>query len=86
MMHLAAFLFTPGSHSAGWRHPDAVTECDMDFSEYVHIAQVAERGKMDTIFFQDTVAVNGSGALDGVSRYRLGQGRTAYLEPTTLLA
>ncbi|NKC31217.1 LLM class flavin-dependent oxidoreductase [Roseomonas sp. BU-1] len=85
-MHLAAFLFTPGSHSAGWRHPDAVTECDMDFSEYVHIAQVAERGKMDTIFFQDTVAVNGSGALDGVSRYRLGQGRTAYLEPTTLLA
>jgi FMN-dependent oxidoreductase (nitrilotriacetate monooxygenase family) len=86
MMHLAAFLFTPGSHSAGWRHPDAVPECDMEFSEYVRIAQIAERGKFDTIFFQDTVAVNGSGALDGVSRYRPGQGRTAYLEPTTLLA
>ena len=60
MMHLAAFLFTPGSHSAGWRHPDAIPESDMDPALYVRIAQTAERGKLDTIFFQDTVAVNGS--------------------------
>lgn len=86
MMHLAAFLFTPGSHSAGWRHPDAIAECDMDFAQYVRIAQTAERGKMDTIFFQDTVALNGSAALDGVSQFRPSQGRQAYLEPTTLLA
>ncbi len=86
MMHLAAFLFTPGSHSAGWRHPDAIAECDMDFAQYVRIAQTAERGKMDTIFFQDTVAVNGSAALDGISPFRPSQGRQAYLEPTTLLA
>ena len=86
MMHLAAFLFTPGSHSAGWRHPDAATDCDMEFNQYVHIAQTAERGLMDTIFFQDTVALNGSAALDGVSRFRPQQGRQAYLEPTTLLA
>ncbi len=86
MMHLATFMFTPGSHSAGWRHPEAVAEIDMAFSEYVRVAQAAERGKMDAIFFQDTVAVNGSGALDGVSPYRPQQGRTAYLEPLTLLA
>lgn len=86
MMHLAAFLFTPGSHSAGWRHPDAVAECDMEFAQYVRIAQAAERGKMDAIFFQDTVAVNGSAALDGISPFRPKQGRQAYLEPTTLLA
>lgn len=86
MMHLAAFLFTPGSHSAGWRHPDAITECDMEFAQYVRIAQAAERGKMDTIFFQDTVALNGSAALDGGSPFRPAQGRQAYLEPTTLLA
>lgn len=85
-MHLAAFLFTPGSHSAGWRHPDAVAECDMEFAQYVRIAQAAERGKMDAIFFQDTVAVNGSAALDGISPFRPKQGRQAYLEPTTLLA
>jgi alkanesulfonate monooxygenase SsuD/methylene tetrahydromethanopterin reductase-like flavin-dependent oxidoreductase (luciferase family) len=58
----------------------------MDFTQYVRIAQAAERGKMDAIFFQDTVAVNGSAALDGVSRFRPKQGRQAYLEPTTLLA
>ena len=86
MMHLAAFLFTPGSHSAGWRHPDAMPECDMDFSLYVRIVQAAERGKLDTIFFQDTVAVNGSAALDGQARFRLKLGRQLYLEPTTLLA
>lgn len=86
MMHLAAFLFTPGSHSAGWRHPDAIPECDMDFAQYVRIAQAAERGKLDTIFFQDTVAVNGSGALDGKARARPTLARQAYLEPTTLLA
>ncbi len=86
MMHLAAFLFTPGSHSAGWRHPDAVPETDMEFAHYVHIAQTAERGKLDTIFFQDTVAVNGSGSLDGRARARPSLARQAYLEPTSLLA
>jgi N-acetyl-S-(2-succino)cysteine monooxygenase len=86
MMHLAAFLFTPGSHSAGWRHSDAVPESDMDFAQYVRIAQAAERGKLDTIFFQDTVAVNGSATLDAGRRFRPRQARTAYLEPTTLLA
>jgi len=86
MMHLAAFLFTPGSHSAGWRHPEAIPECDMEFAQYVRIAQAAERGKLDTIFFQDTVAVNGSAGLDGVQGFRPTQARQAYLEPTTLLA
>lgn len=86
MMHLAAFLFTPGSHSAGWRHPDAIPGCDMEFPHYVRIAQTAERGKLDTIFFQDTVAVNGSGALDSAARFRPKQARQVYLEPTTLLA
>jgi len=86
MMHLAAFLFTPGSHSAGWRHPEAIPECDMEFTQYVRIAQAAERGRLDAIFFQDTVAVNGSGALDGAPRFRPKQARQLYLEPTTLLA
>jgi alkanesulfonate monooxygenase SsuD/methylene tetrahydromethanopterin reductase-like flavin-dependent oxidoreductase (luciferase family) len=30
---------------------------DMDFQQYVHITQVAEAAKFDTIFFQDTVGV-----------------------------
>jgi FMN-dependent oxidoreductase (nitrilotriacetate monooxygenase family) len=85
-LKLGAFLSTPGNHLAGWRHPDAVTTTDMDFREYAHIAMLAEEYKYDTIFFQDTAAVNGSQALarGDFSRARLS--RTVKLEPTALLA
>src|SRR4051794_38534845 len=59
-LKLGAFFSTPGNHLAGWRHPDAVPTVDMDFKEYVKLAQTAERGCFDMIFFQDTVAVAGS--------------------------
>ena len=83
---LGAFLSTPGNHLAGWRHPDAVTTTDMDFDTYVRLARLAEAYKYDTIFFQDTAAVNGSRALarGDFSRARLS--RTVKLEPTALLA
>jgi len=85
-LKLGAFLSTPGNHLAGWRHPAAVTTSDIDFSEYVHLAQLAEACKYDTVFFQDTAAVNGSRALarGDFSRARLS--RTVKLEPTALLA
>ena len=85
-LKLGAFLSTPGNHLAGWRHPAAVTTSDMDFSEYAHLAQLAEACKYDTVFFQDTAAVNGSRALarGDFSRARLS--RTVKLEPTALLA
>ncbi|WP_027281963.1 hypothetical protein [Roseomonas gilardii] len=63
-LKLGAFLSIPGNHLAAWRHPDAVTETDMDFDWYMRLAQLAERGKFDTIFFRDTVAVGGSDKLD----------------------
>jgi FMN-dependent oxidoreductase (nitrilotriacetate monooxygenase family) len=85
-LKLGAFLSTPGNHLAGWRHPDAVTTTDMDFAAYVRLAQLAEEYKYDTIFFQDTAAVNGSRALarGDFSRARLS--RIVKLEPTALLA
>jgi FMN-dependent oxidoreductase (nitrilotriacetate monooxygenase family) len=85
-LSLGAFLSTPGNHLAGWRHPDAVTTTDMDFSAYAHLARLAEEYCYDTIFFQDTAAVNGSRALarGDFSRARLS--RTVKLEPTALLA
>jgi alkanesulfonate monooxygenase SsuD/methylene tetrahydromethanopterin reductase-like flavin-dependent oxidoreductase (luciferase family) len=55
-LKLAAFFNPPGSHMSGWRLPDAVPT-DMEFSEYAHVAQVAERGLMDMVFFQDSAAV-----------------------------
>jgi len=85
-LHLAGFVFTPGSHSAGWRHRDAVPETDMDFAQYVNIARTAERGLLDCIFFQDTAALNGSAALDGGSPWRPLAGRQVFPEPATLIA
>ena len=86
MLKLGAFLSTPGNHLAGWRHPDAVTTTDMDFKEYAHLARVAEAAKFDTIFFQDTAAVNGSQALARGDTSRARLSRTVKLEPTALLA
>ena len=85
-MHLGAFLSTPGNHLAGWRHPDAVTTTDMDFRAYVHLAQLAESRCFDTIFFQDTAAVNGSQAMAHGDLSRSKLSRTVKLEPTALLA
>ncbi len=85
-LHLGAFFFTPGSHSSGWRHRDAVAETDMSFAHYVAMAKTAEAGCLDCVFFQDTVAVNGSANLDGAGPWRPGMGRQVYPEPATLIA
>ena len=85
-IRLGAFLSTPGNHLAGWRHPAAVTTSDMGFAEYVHLAQLAEHHRYDTIFFQDTAAVNGSRALARGDHSRTRLSRIVKLEPTALLA
>ena len=86
MLHLGAFLSVPGNHLAGWRHPDAVTTVDMDFSAYARLAQTAEAAKFDTIFFQDNAAVSGSQALARGDMSRAKLSRTVKLEPTATLA
>ena len=85
-LKLGAFLSVPGNHLAGWRHPDAVTTSDMDWKMYLHLAQVAEAAKFDTIFFQDTAAVNGSRALARGDTSKAKLSRTVKLEPTAVLA
>lgn len=85
-LKLGAFLSVPGNHLAAWRHPDAVTETDMDFDWYMRLAQLAERGKFDTIFFQDTVAVGGSDKLAEGDPTRTKLCRIVKLEPTATLA
>ncbi|WP_149540124.1 LLM class flavin-dependent oxidoreductase [Siccirubricoccus phaeus] len=85
-LRLGVFLYTPGSHSAGWRHADAVPETDMQFPWYARMACMAEAAKIDCVFFQDTAAVNGSANLDGAGAKRPRTARQVYLEPVTLLA
>ncbi len=68
-LHLGAYL-SPGGHVAGWRHPDAAPNALMDFELMSHLAQTAERGKMDAIFFPDSAGMAGATSLDARSATR----------------
>lgn len=52
-MHLNLFIFACGHHRAAWRHPESQVEKLGDISYYEQLAQTAERGKLDAIFFAD---------------------------------
>ncbi|WP_211745689.1 LLM class flavin-dependent oxidoreductase [Paenibacillus sp. Marseille-Q4541] len=68
-MHLGAFIYYSGHHHAGWRHPDSGVEQMFDVELYKKLAQTAEQGKFDMIFFADLLYVQqveyaASGMLD----------------------
>jgi FMN-dependent oxidoreductase (nitrilotriacetate monooxygenase family) len=84
-LKLGAYL-SPGGHQAGWRHPDAEPNALMDFELMSRLAQTAERGKMDAVFFPDSAGMAGSTSLDEGNLSRTRRGRCVYIEPATLLA
>ena len=75
-LHLNAFLMGTGHHEAAWRHPDSRPQDTLDARHYARLAQVAERGKLDSIFFADNLALG--------RNVRYGTGN--HLEPVTLLS
>ncbi|RVB73275.1 MULTISPECIES: LLM class flavin-dependent oxidoreductase [unclassified Mesorhizobium] len=52
-IHLNAFLRNVGQHEAAWRLPETRTASVTDIDHYRNLASVAERGKLDAIFFAD---------------------------------
>jgi N-acetyl-S-(2-succino)cysteine monooxygenase len=84
-LKLGAYL-SPGGHQAGWRHPDASPNALMDFEMMSRLAQVAEAGKMDAVFFPDSAGMAGSTSLDAGNLGRTRRGRCVYIEPATMLA
>jgi FMN-dependent oxidoreductase (nitrilotriacetate monooxygenase family) len=80
-MILFTLLRDTGSHLAGWRHPDAYDGGLQRFAYYRDLARAAERGKLDAVFFADTVGFRHIVGRDAYAR--TDQGR---LEPITLLA
>jgi len=74
-LHLGVFALATGHHAAGWRMPGALTRAD-DFPALLAVTQIAERAKLDCIFFADAP----SSAPDGPPGFMLN------LEPMTLLA
>ncbi|MCB5161706.1 LLM class flavin-dependent oxidoreductase [Marinomonas algarum] len=75
MMHLNLFLFGCGHHRAAWRHPNSSIERMGDIGYYEKLAQTAERGKLDAVFFAD-----------GHSVGDINENSLWYLEPITTLS
>ncbi|MFI7700275.1 LLM class flavin-dependent oxidoreductase [Nonomuraea sp. NPDC049480] len=75
-LHLNAFLMGVGHHEAAWRHPRAEPARITDVRHYQELARIAERGKLDSVFLADGVALQGN-----VAHNALGG-----LEPLTLLS
>lgn len=52
-LHLNAFLMSTGHHEASWRLPESDPAANGKLEHYVQLAQTAERGLFDSIFFAD---------------------------------
>lgn len=75
-LHLNAFLMGVGHHEAAWRHPRTEPGRVTDVRHFQNLAQIAERGRLDSVFLADGLALWGN-----VRHNALGG-----LEPLTLLS
>ena len=82
-MRLGLSIRGHGYHPAAWRHPDVPADGTLHVEHYVRNTQVAERGKLDLIFFADGAGIrqgdNPPGALCRTGRDMV------EMEPMTLL-
>jgi FMN-dependent oxidoreductase (nitrilotriacetate monooxygenase family) len=56
-LHLNAFLMSSGHHEAAWRLPESDPHADFDVNHWIRLAQLAERGKLDSLFLADGPAL-----------------------------
>ncbi|MEO3781295.1 LLM class flavin-dependent oxidoreductase [Micromonospora sp. B11E3] len=75
MIHLNAFLMGVGHHEAAWRLPESDPFAQTDVAHFTHLARVAERGKLDSLFLADSPVLWNS----------IGRRPGGTLEPTVLL-
>jgi FMN-dependent oxidoreductase (nitrilotriacetate monooxygenase family) len=80
-MRLLVFPLFTGAHIAGWRHPAADVGRLHDVHFHREVAQIAERGKFDGIFYADSQGFRTIAGRDAYSRTD-----PARLEPVTLLS
>ncbi|CAM3283198.1 LLM class flavin-dependent oxidoreductase [Paenibacillus lupini] len=60
-MKLGAFFNLPGHHVASWRYPSTEPRRTLDLDYLKELAQTAERGKFDMIFFADILGLKPTG-------------------------
>ncbi|WP_459547712.1 LLM class flavin-dependent oxidoreductase [Nocardia sp. X0981] len=75
-IHLNAFLMGVGHHEAAWRHPRTDARNVLRVQHFQELARIAERGKLDSVFFADGLAVGP----------RIEHNTQAVFEPITLLS
>lgn len=75
-LHLNAFLMGVGHHEAAWRHPRTDARNVLRVGHFQELARIAERGKLDSVFFADGLAVGP----------RIERNTQAVFEPITLLS
>ena len=56
-MRLGLSIRGHGYHPAAWRHPDVPADGTLHVEHYVRSAQIAERGKLDMVFFADGAGI-----------------------------
>ncbi len=74
--HINAFLMGVGHHEAAWRHPRTEERHVLDVKHFQELGRIAERGKLDSVFFADGLAVGP----------RIQRNTLAAFEPVTLLS
>jgi N-acetyl-S-(2-succino)cysteine monooxygenase len=74
-LNLNAFIHDIGHHESAWRLPESDPLATVDVRHYIKVAQLAEQGTFDSIFFADGPVLHGD------PRYR----PVGTLEPLTLL-
>ena len=56
-MRLGLSIRGHGYHPAAWRHPEVPADGTLHVEHYVRSARIAERGKLDMIFFADGAGI-----------------------------
>jgi FMN-dependent oxidoreductase (nitrilotriacetate monooxygenase family) len=85
MMNIFVIPNLVGGHLGGWRHPSSFPDSVMNLDAVIELAKIAERGKLDGIFFADG---NGVRDMDRPELFAANfpSARPAWFEPTTLLS
>ncbi|KSU65585.1 LLM class flavin-dependent oxidoreductase [Arthrobacter sp. NIO-1057] len=76
-VHLNLFIYGTGHHQAAWRAEESAAEKLCEAQYYINLAQIAEQGLLDAVFFADGQAVSPEAAQAGP---------TWFFEPVTLLS
>ncbi len=75
-LNLNAFLMSTGHHEASWRLPESDPLAAGEVTHFQNLARIAERGKLDSVFFADSPSLFSNPA----------RRPPVSLEPTLLLA